>query len=166
MACGTAALASRGTNPVSAAYAAQAVALVGRRLPVAHADDSDLEARAGLMLGARPAGRALTLSGPGLVHGVEHAPTAHTGTPHGVALAPSLRSPARCASSSPARARRPPGPAAPDHRGRPGGRGDPQRPAAADRGAGPRDPRSGVPDRSDTGGPWGDCLRFALVDRG
>lgn len=61
--------------------------MVGRRLPVAHADGSDLEARAGLMLGAHLAGQAVTLSGLGLVHGIGHALTAHTGTPHGVAPA-------------------------------------------------------------------------------
>ncbi|MFF4894907.1 iron-containing alcohol dehydrogenase family protein [Streptomyces sp. NPDC001068] len=80
-------LASRGANPVSVAYATQAVAMVGRWLPRAHADGSDLEARAQLMLGAHLAGQALTVSGLGLVHGIGHALTAHTGTPHGVALA-------------------------------------------------------------------------------
>jgi alcohol dehydrogenase class IV len=80
-------LASRGSSPVSAAYAAQAVTLVGRWLPVAHRDGGDLEARSQLMLGAHLAGHALTLSGLGLVHGLGHALTAHTGTPHGVALA-------------------------------------------------------------------------------
>ncbi|WP_063733622.1 iron-containing alcohol dehydrogenase family protein [Streptomyces sp. RTd22] len=80
-------LASRGANPVSAAYATQAVALVGHWLPVAHRDGFDLEARAQLMLGAHLAGQALTVSGLGLVHGIGHALTAHTGTPHGVALA-------------------------------------------------------------------------------
>ncbi|MFK0108963.1 iron-containing alcohol dehydrogenase family protein [Streptomyces sp. NPDC091217] len=80
-------LASRGANPVSVAYATQAVAMVGHWLPIAHRDGSDLEARARLMLGAHLAGQALTISGLGLVHGIGHALTAHTGTPHGVALA-------------------------------------------------------------------------------
>jgi alcohol dehydrogenase class IV len=80
-------LASRGSTPFSAAYATQAVTLVGRWLPVAYRDGGDLEARAELMLGAHLAGHALTLSGLGLVHGIGHALTAHTGTPHGVALA-------------------------------------------------------------------------------
>lgn len=80
-------LASRGANPVSEAYATQAVAMVGRWLPAAYRDGSDLEARAHLMLGAHLAGQALTLSGLGLVHGIGHALTAHTGTPHGIALA-------------------------------------------------------------------------------
>lgn len=61
--------------------------MIGRWLPRAHADGSDLEARAQLMLGAHLAGQALTISGLGLVHGIGHALTAHTGTPHGVALA-------------------------------------------------------------------------------
>ena len=80
-------LSSRGSSPISAAYATQAVSLVGRWLPVAHRDGGDLEARSQLMLGAHLAGHALTLSGLGLVHGIGHALTAHTGTPHGVALA-------------------------------------------------------------------------------
>ncbi|MEU8847953.1 iron-containing alcohol dehydrogenase [Streptomyces sp. NPDC048564] len=80
-------LASRGANPVSAAYATQAVAMVGRWLPAAHRDGSDREARAQHMLGAHLAGQALTISGLGLVHGIGHALTAHTGTPHGIALA-------------------------------------------------------------------------------
>ena len=80
-------LASRGANPFSVAYATQAVTLVSRALPLAYRDGSDLDARADLMMGAHLAGQALTLSGLGLVHGVGHALTAHTGTPHGVALA-------------------------------------------------------------------------------
>ncbi|GAA1982725.1 iron-containing alcohol dehydrogenase [Amycolatopsis minnesotensis] len=80
-------LASRGSSPFSVAYATQAVTLVSRWLPVAYRDGADLEARANMMLGAHLAGRALTLSGLGLVHGIGHALTAHTGTPHGVALA-------------------------------------------------------------------------------
>ncbi|MEU4374841.1 iron-containing alcohol dehydrogenase family protein [Pseudonocardia alni] len=84
---GVESLASRGANPVSDAAAAQAVALVGRWLPVAVDDGTDLEARAQLLLGAHLAGQALTVSGLGLVHGIAHAVTAHTGTPHGVALA-------------------------------------------------------------------------------
>jgi alcohol dehydrogenase len=84
---GVESLASRGANAVSVAYAAQAVALVGRWLPRAYWNGDDLEARAQLMLGAHLGGRALTISGLGLVHGIGHALTAHTGTPHGVALA-------------------------------------------------------------------------------
>ncbi|WP_370949481.1 iron-containing alcohol dehydrogenase family protein [Amycolatopsis sp. cg5] len=80
-------LSSLGANPISAGYAAQAIRLVGHWLPLAHRDGTDLEARSQLMLGAHLAGHALTLSGLGLVHGIGHAITAHTGTPHGVALA-------------------------------------------------------------------------------
>ncbi|MDX3259508.1 iron-containing alcohol dehydrogenase [Streptomyces sp. MI02-2A] len=61
--------------------------MVNRALPVAFRDGSDLGARAELMMGAHLAGQAPTLSGLGLVHGIGHAITAHTGTPHGVALA-------------------------------------------------------------------------------
>ena len=84
---GVESLASRGANAFSRAYAAQAVSLVSRWLPVAFRDGSDLEARSQLMLGAHLAGRALTISGLGLVHGIGHAVTAHIGTPHGIALA-------------------------------------------------------------------------------
>lgn len=80
-------LASRGANPMSVAYATQATALVGRWLPAAYNDGSDLEARSQLMLGAHLAGLALTISGLGLVHGIGHSITARTGTPHGIALA-------------------------------------------------------------------------------
>lgn len=80
-------LASRGANPVSTAYATQAVTMVSGALPTAYRDGSDLDARAAVMMGAHLAGQALTLSGLGLVHGIGHALTAHTGTPHGVALA-------------------------------------------------------------------------------
>lgn len=80
-------LASRGANPFSVAYATQAVTMVSRALPAAYRDGSELDARAELMMGAHLAGQALTLSGLGLVHGIGHALTAHTGTPHGVALA-------------------------------------------------------------------------------
>ncbi|MFJ5533782.1 iron-containing alcohol dehydrogenase family protein [Streptomyces sp. NPDC093261] len=80
-------LASRGANPFSVAYATQAVTMVSHALPLAYRDGSDLDARAELMMGAHLAGQALTLSGLGLVHGIGHTITAHTGTPHGVALA-------------------------------------------------------------------------------
>ena len=80
-------LASRGSTALSAAYAAQAVAMVSRWLPAAVEDGSDLEARAQLLLGAHLAGQALTLSGLGLVHGIGHSLTNHFHTPHGVALA-------------------------------------------------------------------------------
>ncbi|MEU9386821.1 iron-containing alcohol dehydrogenase, partial [Streptomyces sp. NPDC048279] len=48
--------------------------MIGRWLPRAHADGSDLQARAQLMVGAHVAGQALTVSGLGLVHGIGHAP--------------------------------------------------------------------------------------------
>ncbi|MBA2639947.1 MAG: iron-containing alcohol dehydrogenase, partial [Nocardioidaceae bacterium] len=80
-------LASRGANPVSVAYAAEAVRLVSGSLAAAVADGADLEARAQLLLGSHLAGRALSISGLGLVHGIAHATTSHTGAVHGVALA-------------------------------------------------------------------------------
>ena len=55
-------------------------------LEAAVADGADEEARARLLLGAHLAGRALTLSGLGLVHGIAHAVTNLCGAPHGTAL--------------------------------------------------------------------------------
>ncbi|RRO14224.1 iron-containing alcohol dehydrogenase [Saccharopolyspora rhizosphaerae] len=80
-------LASRGANPVSQAFATQAITMLGRSLPAAHRDGTDLDARAEVLFGAHLAGHALTLSGLGLVHGIGHALTAQAGIPHGVALA-------------------------------------------------------------------------------
>jgi alcohol dehydrogenase class IV len=79
-------LASRGSNPVSAAYATEAVSLVSAHLARAVDDGSDLEARSALLLGAHLAGLALSISGLGLVHGLAHAITNHTGAAHGLAL--------------------------------------------------------------------------------
>jgi len=79
-------LASRGANPLSAAYATQAVGMVSRWLPVAVADGTDLEARSQMILAAHLAGLALSVSGLGLVHGIAHSITAHTGAVHGLAL--------------------------------------------------------------------------------
>jgi alcohol dehydrogenase class IV len=83
---GVESLASRGANPVSQGYAAQAVAVVSRWLPAAVEDGTDLEARSQLLLGAHLAGLALSISGLGLVHGIAHAVTARVGAPHGLAL--------------------------------------------------------------------------------
>jgi alcohol dehydrogenase class IV len=79
-------LASKGSNPVSAAYASQAIALVSRWLPAAVAQGEDLEARSQLLLGAHLAGLALSISGLGLAHGIAHSVTNHTGAVHGLAL--------------------------------------------------------------------------------
>lgn len=80
-------LTSRGRNPISEAYAHQAVRLVSQWLPAAVADGTDLEARSYLLLGSHLAGLALTASGLGLVHGIAHSLSAHTGAIHGEALA-------------------------------------------------------------------------------
>ncbi|MEY9966844.1 alcohol dehydrogenase class IV [Streptacidiphilus sp. MAP12-16] len=79
-------LTSRSRNPLSEAYAHQAVRLVYRWLPAAVTDGTDLEARAQLLLGAHLAGLALSISGLGLVHGIAHAVSARTGAAHGLAL--------------------------------------------------------------------------------
>lgn len=79
-------LASRGSSPLSEAYATRAVTMVGGHLERAVADGTDLEARSRLLFGAHLAGLALTLSGLGLVHGIAHAVTGHTGAAHGLAL--------------------------------------------------------------------------------
>jgi len=79
-------LASRRANPVSAAYATEALRLVSGSLAAAVDDGADLEARADLLMGAHLAGLALSISGLGVVHGLAHATTAHTGAVHGLAL--------------------------------------------------------------------------------
>lgn len=79
-------LASREANPLSAAYATQAIGMVSRWLPAAVRDGSDLEARSQMILAAHLAGLALSISGLGLVHGIAHSVTAHTGAVHGLAL--------------------------------------------------------------------------------
>jgi alcohol dehydrogenase class IV len=79
-------LTSRGRNGVSEAYAHQAARGIHRWLPGAVADGTDLEARAQMLLGSHLAGLALSISGLGLVHGIAHAVTAHTGAVHGIAL--------------------------------------------------------------------------------
>lgn len=92
---GVESLLSRGATPVSRAFARESLRLTTASLRAAVADGTDLEARTRMMLGANLAGRALTLSGLGLVHGLGHSLTALTGVPHGVALAavagPALR---------------------------------------------------------------------------
>lgn len=84
---GVESLLSRGATPVSRSFARESLRLTVPALRAAVADGSDLDARAAMLLGANLAGRALTLSGLGLVHGLGHSLTALTGTPHGVALA-------------------------------------------------------------------------------
>jgi alcohol dehydrogenase class IV len=79
-------LASRGATPESTEYAERAIALVSGSLRRAVADGTDLEARSQMLLGAHLAGLALTRSGLGLVHGIAHALTNHTGAVHGLAL--------------------------------------------------------------------------------
>ncbi|HEX4723114.1 MAG TPA: iron-containing alcohol dehydrogenase [Pseudonocardiaceae bacterium] len=84
---GVESLASRNANPLSRAYATQAITMVGQWLPRVYRDGGNVEARGQMMFGAHLAGHAVTLSGLGLVHGIGHALTAHAGIPHGVALA-------------------------------------------------------------------------------
>lgn len=79
-------LASKGANPLSVAYATEAIRLVSSSLVTAVADGSDLDARSRLIMGSHLAGLALTLSGLGLVHGIAHTITNHTGAVHGLAL--------------------------------------------------------------------------------
>ena len=80
-------LASRGRDPVSEAFAAEAVRRAWRWLPAAVADGADPRARAEMLVAAHLAGQALTRSGLGLVHGLAHALSLHTGAVHGLALA-------------------------------------------------------------------------------
>lgn len=80
-------LASRGRDPVSEAFAAEAVRRAWAWLPTVVADGSDPRARAEMLVAAHLAGQALTRSGLGLVHGLAHALSLHTGAVHGLALA-------------------------------------------------------------------------------
>lgn len=80
-------LTSKGSTPVSQAYAHQAVKLIYKSLPVAFKDGANVEARGDMLMGAHLAGLALTLSGLGLVHGIAHSLSAHVGAAHGEALA-------------------------------------------------------------------------------
>ena len=77
-------LASRGRDPMSEAFAAEAVRRAWRWLPVAVADGADPRARAEMLVAAHLAGQALTRSGLGLVHGLAHALSLHTGAVHGL----------------------------------------------------------------------------------
>lgn len=79
-------LTSRGRNVMSELYAAEAVTLAIRWLPATVADGNDLEGRSRLMLASHLAGLALTRSGLGLVHGLAHSISLHSGAPHGLAL--------------------------------------------------------------------------------
>lgn len=80
-------LVSRGRDPMSEAFAAEAVRRAWAWLPVAVADGADPRARAEMLVAAHLAGQALTRSGLGLVHGLAHALSLHTGAVHGLALA-------------------------------------------------------------------------------
>ena len=79
-------LTSRGRNGVSEAYAHQAARMIHAWLPTAVADGGNIDARAQMLLGSHLSGLALSVSGLGLVHGIAHAVTAHTGAVHGIAL--------------------------------------------------------------------------------
>ena len=80
-------LTSKGSTPISAAYAHEAIKLISKSLPVAFKDGSNIDARGDMLMGAHLAGLALTLSGLGLVHGIAHSVSAHVGAAHGEALA-------------------------------------------------------------------------------
>ncbi|MDD7934238.1 iron-containing alcohol dehydrogenase family protein [Actinomycetospora straminea] len=80
-------LASRGRDPMSEAFAAEAVRRAWAWLPTAVADGAHPRARAEMLVAAHLAGQALTRSGLGLVHGFAHALSLHTGAVHGLALA-------------------------------------------------------------------------------
>lgn len=80
-------LTSRGASPLSAAYASQALRMAAHALPRAVAEGADIDARTQMLWASHLAGRALSLSGLGIIHGLAHAVTAITGTAHGIALA-------------------------------------------------------------------------------
>lgn len=93
-------LASRRSGHLSAAYATQALSLVSGNLLAVVEDGSDLAARGKMLLGAHLAGRAFSLSGLGLVHGLAHAITNHTGAVHGLALSAMLPEVMACAGEA------------------------------------------------------------------
>lgn len=74
-------------GPVTDALALRAMELIARNLPKAYADGSDLEARAGTMLGAMTAGMSFSNAGLGAVHGLTAPLGGRFGVPHGVANA-------------------------------------------------------------------------------
>lgn len=80
-------LTSKGSTPISAAYAHQAIKLISNSLHIAFKDGKNIDARGDMLMGAHLAGLALTLSGLGLVHGVAHSLSATVGVAHGEALA-------------------------------------------------------------------------------
>ena len=80
-------LTSKGRTPISAAYAHEAIKLISKALPIAFKEDTNVDARGDMLIGAHLAGLALTLSGLGLVHGIAHSVSAHVGAAHGEALA-------------------------------------------------------------------------------
>lgn len=78
---------SKAATPMSDMYSLQTVELVSRYLARVCADGNDLEARENVALGSTLAGFAMTLSGNGSQHAMEHALSAfHPNLPHGAGL--------------------------------------------------------------------------------
>jgi len=73
-------------NPWSAGIALQVVRMIAEYLPRAHADGSDLEARAQMLLAAHMAGLAMATTGLGACHAIGHALGGRYDIAHGVAL--------------------------------------------------------------------------------
>jgi alcohol dehydrogenase len=73
-------------NPWSDGIALQVIRMIAAHLPRAHADGSDLEARAQMLLAAHMAGVGMATTGLGLCHAIGHAIGGRFGIAHGVAL--------------------------------------------------------------------------------
>jgi alcohol dehydrogenase len=74
------------SNPWSDGIALQVVRMIAGHLPRAHADGSDLEARAQMLLAAHMAGIGMAATGLGLCHAIGHALGGRFDLAHGVAL--------------------------------------------------------------------------------
>lgn len=73
-------------NPWSDGIALQVIKMVSAYLPRAHAEGTDLEARAQLLLAAHMAGVGMAVTGLGICHGIGHPLGGRFDIAHGVAL--------------------------------------------------------------------------------
>lgn len=99
---GAESLLSQGATSLSRAYATESLRLTTAALADAVADGGDIEARSRMLIGSHLAGRALSLSGLGLLHGIAHSITATTGTPT-ASRWPRSRARRCCSASTPPR---------------------------------------------------------------
>lgn len=74
-------------HTISEMYSLEAIRLIGRNLPRAYANGSDLEARSAMLLGSLLGGKALATAGVGLVHAMAYPMGGMFGIAHGLANA-------------------------------------------------------------------------------